>query len=197
MDEREIHDKYMELFGQLTSIIEKAQNKVICSEPDPLFEENINFFTKSFLISMCAYLESYLKEIAFCRIDNVNQKLLGISIPRNLVRWEISNSKDVEKDLRFERLKISIKKKDLDDHISGSPHRTELLFKKIGMDLAATDGFLSRKDLINSIVVKRNKIVHHNDDANDISMIDLILYINHLVEYMEVITQSVEAENFK
>lgn len=198
MSEQAIHDKYANLFEQLKVIIDKTHARIICSEPDPLFEENVNFFTKSFLISICAYLESYLKEIAFSRIDAVNQKLLNISVPHNLIRWDILHPKDVaDKDLKFESLKISIRKKDLDDHISGSPYRTEILFKKIGIDLTAIDRFSSKKEVVNSIVVKRNKIVHHNDDANDVSMTDLILYIDSFIEYMELITQSIKIENSK
>ncbi len=198
MSEQEIHDKYANLFEQLKVIINKTYDRIIGSNPDPLFEENVNFFTKSFLVSTCAYLESYLKEIAFSRIDAVNQKLLNVSVPHNLIRWDILHPKDVaEKDLKFESLKISIRKKDLDDHISGSPYRTETLFKKIGIDLTVIHGFSSKKEVINSIVVKRNRIVHHNDDANDVSMIDLITYIDSFIEYMELITQSVKAENSK
>jgi hypothetical protein len=198
MSEQEIHEKYIKLLEQLKVIIRKTQARVLCPVPDPIFEENINFFTKSFLISMCAYLESYLKEIAFSRIDTVNQKLLSLSIPRNLVRWDIAHPKDItEKDLKFENLKISIKKKDLDEHISGNPYRTEALFKKIGMDLTSIQDFLDKKEVINSIVQKRNRIVHHNDDANDVSMLDLISYVDHFIEYINTITQSVEVENIK
>ena len=198
MNEQEIHDRYVNLFERLKIIVNKTNARVICSEPDILFEENINFFVKSFLISICAYLESYLKEIAFSRIDAVNQKLINISVPYNLIRWDILHPKDIEKkDLRFENLKISIKKKDLDDHISANPHKTETLFKKIGMNLTDIDGFSNKKEVINSIVVKRNKIVHHNDDANDVSMTDLIFYIDSFIEYMELITKSVKIENSK
>jgi hypothetical protein len=145
---------------------------------------------------MCAYLESYLKEMAFSRIDVVNNKLSSISIPHNLVKWDILHPKDInDKELKFENLKISIKKKDLDDYISGNPYRTEKLFKKIGMNLNAIDGFVNKKDMINSIVLKRNNIVHHNDNANDVSMSDLILYINHFIEYMDSITQAIKIEN--
>ena len=198
MNEQEIHDKYVDLFEQLKLMINKAHARIICSEPDPLFEENVNFFVKSFLISICVYLESYLKEIVFNRIDVVNQKLIGISVPHNLIKWSISHPKDIsDRDLKFESLKITIKKKDLDEHISASPYRTEVLFKKIGIDLTAVDEFLSKRDVINAIVVKRNKIVHHNDNANDISMADLILYISSFVEYMELITEFVKIENSK
>lgn len=198
MREREIHEKYVELFNQLKVVIQKTQDRVVSLDPDAFFEENINFLVKSFLMSMCAYLESYLKDIAFSRISRVNQNLLSVSIPYNLVKWDISGSKDFkDKDMKFENLKISTTKKELDEHISGSPYRTEVLFKKIGIDLSKTDDFTRRKDVIQSIVTKRNRIAHHNDDANDISANDLVIYIDQLIEYMNSITRSVESENLK
>lgn len=198
MNEQEIHDKYVKLFEELKLIIANANDRVICLEPDTLFEKNVNFFTKSFLISICAYLESYLKEIAFSHINTINHKLLNISIPYNLVKWNILYPKEIAgKDLKFENMKISIKEKDLDDHISGNPYRTESLFKKIGIDLTTVNGFLIKRELIKSIVTKRNNIIHHNDDANDISMIDLTLYIDNFIEYMEIITQVIKIENAK
>ncbi|PSN13851.1 hypothetical protein C7293_14220 [filamentous cyanobacterium CCT1] len=196
MDEREIHEKYVTLFDQLKFMIENTHSRVIASDSDPLFEENINFFAKSFLISMCAYLESYLKDIAFSRIKRVDEKLAQISIPYNLVRWEILRPKEkIEEGFRFQDLRVSIKKKDLDDHISANPYRTESLFKRLGIDLPKSGEFNSKRDLVTSIVAKRNKIVHHNDSASDISMIDLHLYVDSFVEYMEIITSVVEQEN--
>lgn len=198
MNEQEIHQKHVKLLQELKLIINKTCARVICSEPDILFEENIIFFTKSFLISICTYLESYLKDIAFSHINVVNDRLVNISIPYNLIKWNILYPKEItDRDLKFENMKISIKAKDLDDHISASPHRTESLFKKIGIDLTTVDGFLIKRELIKTIVLKRNNIIHHNDNANDISMIDLILYIDYFIEYMEIITQVVKIENAK
>ena len=76
-------------------------------------------------------------------------------------------------------------------------YKTVNLFKKIGMDLNIIEGFSSKKEIVNFIVSKRNKIVHHNDNANDVSMIDLIDYINSFVDYIKLITESVEIENLK
>lgn len=198
MNDQEIHDKYVNLFEKLKAIIKETQDRIIFSEPDPFFVDNLNFFVKSFLISICAYLESYLKEIAFRRIDVINSKLSNISIPRNLVQWELLRHKEIkDNDLKFEYLKISIKKNDLDEHISGNPYRTIALFKKIGMDLNAIDSFVCKKDIVNSIVVKRNNIVHHNSHANDISMADLIIYVDNIIDYMDSITQAVKMENTK
>ena len=198
MNEQEIHDKYVNLFEKLKEIIKETQDRIIFSDPDPFFEDNLNFFVKSFLISICAYLESYLKEIAFKRIDVINSKLSQLSIPRNLVQWELLRYKDIkDNDLKFEYLKISIKKNDLDEHISGNPYRTIALFKKIGMNLNAIEGFVYKKDIVTSIVVKRNNIVHHNSHASDVSMADLMIYIDNIIDYMDSITQAVKIENTK
>ncbi|MGF1987132.1 MAG: HEPN domain-containing protein [Nostoc sp. ZfuVER08] len=198
MSEQEIHDKYVNLFEKLKEIIKETQDRIIFSDPDPFFEDNLNFFVKSFLISICAYLESYLKEIAFRRIDVINSKLSKLSIPRNLVQWELLRHKEIkDNDLKFEYLKISIKKNDLDEHISGNSYRTIALFKKIGMDLNAIEGFVYKKDIVTSIVVKRNNIVHHNSHASDVSMADLMIYIDNIIDYMDAITQAVKIENTK
>ncbi|MGM3306166.1 HEPN domain-containing protein [Anabaena sp. WFMT] len=198
MNDQEIHDKYVTLFDQLKEIIQQTQNRIICAEPDPFFENNVNFFVKSFLISICAYLESYLKEIAFIRIEVINTKLSRISIPRNLVQWDILRHKEIkDNDFKFEDLKITITKKDLDEHISGNPYRTITLFKKIGINLNAIDSFVYKKDIVNAIVVKRNNITHHNSQANDVSMADLIIYIDNIIDYMDSITQAIKIENTK
>ena len=73
---------------------------------------------------MCAYLESYLKDIAFSRIDAVNRQLLSIAVPHNLIKWNMLYPKNFdEKDGKFENLNISIKKKDLDEYVSGNPYK--------------------------------------------------------------------------
>lgn len=199
MNNQDIHDKYVTLFDKLKAIIKETQNRIIYPTiKDSFFEDNVNFFVKSFLISICAYLESYLKEIAFNRIYVINIKLSTISIPRNLVQWELLRPKEIkDNDLRFEDFKISIKEKDLDEYISGNPYRTIALFKKIGIDLNVIDSFVSKKDIINSIVVKRNNVVHHNSHANDVSMADLMTYIDNIIDYMDSITQAVKIENTK
>ena len=62
------------------------------------------------------------------------------------------------------------------------------LFQKIGINLDGIDKFVERKDFINSIVVKRNKIIHQNDDASDVSIKDLVTYVEEIKQYMECVT---------
>jgi hypothetical protein len=53
--------------------------------------------------------------------------------------------------------------------------------------LNSDDKFNEHKELINSIVNKRNNIIHHNDDASDISFSDLIANVDVFLEYMSSI----------
>lgn len=135
---------------------------------------------------MCAYLESYLKDVLMVIIDVANSKLNQAKLSHNLIKWSLNIDKEFkDADSKFEDFKISIKKKDLDEFISGSPHRTKDLFKKLGINLENDTIFKSQKERINAIVVKRNKIVHHNDEASDVSNSDLIENIKAIKEYIE------------
>lgn len=185
MDNTIHKELYINQFNKLIEIIDTSNNRMISDEPDIFFIENSNFFTKSFLVVMCAYLESYLKDALMVVIDETNLKLSQKNIPHNLIKWSLNIEKDFkDADSKIEPLKIKIKKKELDDFISGSPFRTRDLFKKFGIILEQDSIFLNQKDRINNIVLKRNRIVHHNDDASDISNADLIENIGILSEYI-------------
>jgi hypothetical protein len=186
MDKTAYLDSYIEQYIKLEEIIETTNKRLLSDEPDKLIEENVNFFTKSFLVMMCAYLESYIKDALMVVIDDVNSKLNSTKIPHNLIKWTLNIEKEFkDNDSKFEQLKIKLKKKDLDDYISGNPFKTKDLFKKFGIPLDKCEKFNSQKDIVNSIVVKRNKVVHHNDDASDISNKDLNDFIEILKNYIE------------
>lgn len=186
MDKTAYLDSYIEQYTKLSEIIETTNKRLLSDEPDKLIEENVNFFTKSFLVMMCAYLESYIKDALMVIIDDVNLKLNSTKIPHNLIKWTLNIEKEFkESDSKFEQLKIKLKKKDLDDYISGNPFKTKDLFKKFGIQLDKSENFNTQKDIVNSIVVKRNKVVHHNDDASDISNKDLNNFIEILKNYLE------------
>ena len=180
---------YIALLNELDLLNSETENKVICDNPDSFITKNVNFFTKSFMITLCAYLESFLKDITMTVVDNTNQKLAISKIAYNLVKWSVLKKKELgelnDNELNFEDLKIKITKKELDDFISGSPYKTEKLFKKIGIKLHEDSTYLRQKEKIISIVEKRNKIVHHNDSASDISFSDIRSNIIVINEYME------------
>lgn len=186
MDNTPHKASYVSQLDKLKEIIEIANSRIVSETPDDFFQNNANFFTKSFLVIMCAYLESYLKDALMVIIDETNSKLNQSKLPHNLVRWSLNIEKELkDSDLKFEDFKIPIKKKELDDFISGSPFRTKDLFKKLGINLESDALFNSQKERINAIVVKRNKIIHHNDDASDVSNSDLIENIKSITEYIK------------
>ena len=188
-----IYNDYKIQLEKLKEVVNKTNENSVAEEPYPFFEENINFFTKSFLVNICAYLESFIKDITYSCIENINSRIESTEIPHNLILWDLNYGKEIkEKAFGFKNLKVNIKKKDLDAHISGSPYRTKDLFKNIGIDLESNQKYVDFKDNINMIVVKRNKVLHHNDDASDISFNDILNFIDVVDNYMEVLYNCTE-----
>ena len=178
-------DNYKKLFQELKVMVELTEKKILDS--DSFFSGHANFFTKSFIVTMCAYLESYLKDALMIVIVEMNNRLDKNRIPYNLVKWSLSSDKRElkDKELKFKNLSIDVKKKELDDFISGNPYRTESLFKNFGIDLGEDAAFKEQKDRLNTIVGKRNSIIHHNDEASDISFLDIVEHIDFFIEYIE------------
>ena len=192
MDKSLYLDSYLEQYAKLVEIIDETNKRLISEEPDKFIEDNVNFFTKSFLVMMCAYLESYLKDALMVIIDEVNLRLDSTKIPHNLIKWTLNIDKEFkETEYKFEHLKIKLKKKELDEYISGNPFKTRDLFKKFGIPLDKNSIFNTQKDIVNTIVIKRNKVVHHNDEASDISNNDLKYFIEILISYLENIDNEI------
>jgi hypothetical protein len=166
MNEREINENYLQLMDAVDVIILETQSRVLSNTPDVFFESNVNFFVKAYLITICTYLESFLKDIAHMRVELISEKVKQTKLPQNLIRWSLADLRELkDAQAKFEDLSINIKKKDLGEHVSGQPHRTLDLFKYIGLDLTECQGFVTGRDEVKNIVLKRNSIIHHNDDA--------------------------------
>lgn len=194
MDEAEIHDKYTDLLHSIKSIIDVTEQRLLAEEPDKFFQDNMNFFVKAYLITICTYLESYLKDIAYCRVEVVSDKLKQVYIPSNIVHWFVSGFKDVKTPI-YETLSLKIKKKDLGDQLSASPYKTVAAFKLIGVELEKVAVFESQRELIGGMVNKRNNVIHHNDDASDVTFLDLRNHIDRVHVYMGAITSVVREHN--
>lgn len=176
---------YILQLEKLREIIEATNSRIISESPDQLIYENANFFTKAFLVTMCAYLESYLKDALMVIIEELNLRLASTKLPHNLIKWSLSTDKKLkDSELKYEQLKIGIEKKELDDFISGNPFKTKDLFKNFGINLETDAKFNYQKEGIKLIVIKRNKILHHNDEASDLSNGDLIENIKKLADYI-------------
>ena len=183
MDKTQYIDTYTEQLAKLKTIIETANSRIVSDDPDSFFQDNVNFFSKSFLVLMCVYLESYLKDVFMVVVDEANRKLELHNLPYNLIKWSLDTKKDF-KDGKFEDFKIRVKKKDLDDFISGNPYRTKDLCVKFGINLEDDSIYNIQKEAINSIIRKRNNVIHYNDDASDVSNADLLTYLDSISNYI-------------
>lgn len=175
---------HISLMDALVSLIKETEKRILEAE-DVYFTRNANYFCKSFLITGCTYLESYLKEIAAVIIIETEERLKANTIASNLVRWSLEKANF--KTIKFEAFSLNISEKDIDDNISGNVDRTMLLFKKLGIDLDSNPDFFEKKGRIAPVIVKRNNIIHYNDDASDLSLGDVVHIIDEISEYIEII----------
>ena len=187
-------DKYENLARELDTILAEAEARITSGLPDEYFVRNVNFFTKSFLISLCCYLEAFLKEIANSHVALAQQRLLEAKIPRNLIGWSLKKNLP-EKEMQFNQFSLNITKKEIDDELSGNPFRTANCFKLLGIDLNSIAEFNDKKEIINAVVAKRNDIIHHNDTAASISLGDIRSYSAHFISYARTISTAAQKVN--
>jgi hypothetical protein len=161
-----------------------------------LITDNVNFFTKSFLISACAHLEMCIKELVFEISKDIDARLSSAAIPSSIVEWRLkkkSETSTAPKNL----LSVNMTKKEIDDLVSGNVYRTKEAFALVGIDLAVQKiKWESWKDSIQAIVTRRNNIVHHNNDASDLSLGDINIYIKSIIDYIDFIIQSCHQQYF-
>lgn len=191
MEETKQIEDYRLRFDKLNEIIEST-NKRILEGDESLFCENVNFYIKTYLIMQCVYLESYIKEVLLFYVEEINKQIESIKVPYNLVRWSFSVSsllKDKERKDSIYKIDMSIK--DIDQHISANPYRTKELLIHFGINLNENENFNRLLDKINSIVTKRNNIIHYNDDASDVSPNDLKNNIGVIKEYVDIIDKAI------
>lgn len=196
-----VFKNFEEKLEDLEQTVIDCNNIIISDEPVSFVYENANFLTKSFLISLCGYLETYLKDALEVLIIDYNERITKENFPYNLVRWSIENKDKSDskvqslldkKKTRFEDLSIKLKKKDLDAFISGNPFRTKELFTMFGINLDEIDYYNQNKDSVNQIVSKRNNVLHHNDDASDLSNQDILQYIIQIRNYCKKLDEQVD-----
>lgn len=183
--------QYTELFESLNEVIDRSEQRVLADEPDLLFMDNVNFFVKSYLISICSYLEAFLQDIAFKHSQAISIRVASAQIPHNFLHWRLATGLK-DKQFKYHDVLLPMTKKDIANEVSASPYRTLKLFQLLGIDLSKKEEFENNKDLINTIVTKRNNIIHHNDTAADVSFGDLKVYIAVIVPYMTAVKEAVD-----
>lgn len=191
MDETKVLKNYFLLFDNFNNLINETNKRILIEKPSDYFINNVNFFNKSFMVLSCAYLESYLKDVSMLIIDEMNSRLKNNPVPHNLIKWYFTKDKFKENEAQYIFLDITINKKEIDDEISGNVGKTINFFRKLGIDLNKNSDFLNLKDIIGSIVTKRNNIIHDNDEASDLTINDIIKNIELIKEYMTIIDKEV------
>lgn len=182
----EFFSKYDSLYNTLKGIIQATQERIIADEVDELFANNMNFFIKSYLITSCTYLEAYLQDILHYYTKDIDDRIKNAKIPHNYLHWRI------KKDLKNEHFKFAdfytlTDKKEISDNLSGNPFLAKSFFKTIGIDITEALDFQTNALIVNAVVTKRNNIIHHNDEATDISINDLFGYIDTIKSYLQSI----------
>lgn len=183
---------------ELSLMILETEQQVIGSVGNvPLITTNVNFFTKSFLISACAHLEMCIKEVVFEIAKEIDSRFSAASIPYALLEWRYSIKKKQESGNRPSfPPSIKMTKKEVDDLVSGNVHKTKEALSIVGVDLAAnTEDWEGWKDKIQTLVTRRNNIVHHNDNASDLSLGDINSYVQMILDYIDFIVSVCQSQH--
>lgn len=177
---------------ELEAMVQQTELAVIGdAETTPLITNNVNFYTKSFLISACAHLEMCIKEIVFEIAKDIDARLSSAAIPSSVIEWRLSPKRKADSSSPPSKLlSVNMTKKEVDDLVSGNVHRTKEALALVGIELAKERAqWESWKDLIQAIVTRRNNIVHHNDDASDLSLGDIKIFIKSIIDYIDFVIQ--------
>ena len=187
-----------ESLRELDAMVSATEREVISENHGiNLITDNVNFFTKSFLISLCAHLEMCIKDTVYSIAEDIDARLTHAAIPLAIVEWRWNQkTKKIEKDNTPSLCKIKLSKKEVDDLVSGSVHKTRESLLLVGVDLASNRSeWETWKELIQTMVTRRNNIVHHNGDASDLSFSDIRAYIKSVQEYLDFVGIACDAAN--
>lgn len=177
-------------FDKLKEVVGESSTRSIADPPDNLFYENQNVFIKLYLVSACSMLEAFIQDLASSYIDEIQSRINSANLPFNFVVWVAEYEKAK---LEFKSFESKKNKSDISDLISPNYWKTMKSFQRIGIDLSASD-ISNYKDFISATVEKRNKIVHHNDDALDLSFSDIAVTIDEFKKYADCLFKAVCAD---
>lgn len=178
------------LIHSLQGLVHETSSRFIMD--DNYITDNVNFFSKSFLVITCAYLEGYIKEVIKIYITHQEENLKKVNVPQNLIKWAVQSNKfKVSDENNFSNFVLSITSKDIDENVSANPYMIKPFFVRLGINLRECNGYDDLAEAVESIVNLRNSIIHHNDDASSLSLGDVIDKSNTILRYIEIIDNKV------
>lgn len=189
MTDDHLLDGFLSQLQNLKFVVNESAARVIAESPDALFYENQNVFIKSYLVSACSVLEAFMQDLAHACAAVLQERVNSLNVPYNFINWLADHDKAKLKFASFQGNKTL---KDISELTSPNYYKTLLVFQRIGIDIA-TEEVKSYKDYISSVVDKRNKIVHHNDSASDLSFSDIVAAIDEFTAYAKTLYSVVRA----
>ena len=183
--------QYKAILLALDNVVSESEKRVQLEPADALFGDNVNLFVKAYLVSLCSYLEAFLIDLAFDYAEGLRAQISSLNIPHNFIHWGLGQR---AKQQRFQALTIKFSRRDVSDLLSPNPYRTAQAFAQLGIDLTASPNFQAERELVETIVRKRNDIIHHNDSASDVSFSDVRQYIQTTIAYMQIVSDAVTPE---
>ena len=175
---------------RLRQVVIASEQRAIGDPPDPLFYENQNVFIKSFLVGACSVLEAFIQDIASEYMLIIQGRINSANLPHNFVAWVSGHEKA---SLEFKTFAGAKVRKNISDMISPNYWKTKETFERIGIDISRPEIDTFKEYLI-TIVEKRNKIVHHNDEASDLSFNDIVSAIDQFKAYTQCLFDAISAD---
>lgn len=181
---------YHSQFDGLKQVVSASAARLMSEPPDPLFDENQNVFVKSYLVSACSILEAFIQDVASEYMLGIQNRMNSANLPHNFVAWVVGHEKA---NLKFKSFVGGKGRKDISDMVSPNFWKTIKAFERIGIDISKPE-VVAFKDYVTTTVEKRNKIVHHNDEASDLSFQDIILTIEQFRGYTQCVFDAILAD---
>ena len=181
MIQREVINRVSTQFACLREISISSHDRLARADDD-LFRNHANVFVKSYIVSACTILECFLADLACEYVLAVEERVKHVHLPRNIVLWRVP-AQIKPSEFRFEPFTLNIERKEIVNESSGNFYKTITLFNRLGIDLLSNNKIKLHKDFVASAIDKRNKIVHENDEALDITFLDVVEWINRFEAY--------------
>lgn len=188
-------DDFEAQLAALREVAEESNMRLFQDKPDPLFEEHANVFIKSYLVSACSVLEAFLQNEILYFVYEMKAKMQNANIPHNLTTWS-AGAKNNHADRKFSSFEITLSDRELTERVSGNIDKTITAFSWVGVDLCSDVEFQDRKDFVSTRVTKRNAIIHDNDDASDLSFLDIIELVDEFSDYCRCVKRVVRNNSY-